>query len=168
MRRHTWRPLALLAVVLLAGCSGSDKQSTQEAVQRAYLRYWDVALSAQASPDATPDLSDVAAGRQLKADEDLVQQRLHAGEHVTGKYGHRPTVTALHAHTATVHDCLTAHVTVVGPHGQEPLPAGPYTVRATLVNSKGTWRVQEIVEDTRSCPAAESAVPSATPTGANR
>jgi hypothetical protein len=169
MRRNASRLLALLAVVLLVGCSGNDKQSTQQdAVHKAYLHYWQVALSAQASPGAAPDLGDVATGVQLKADQNLVQERLHAGQHVTGTYDHRPAVTSIHSRAATVRDCLTAHLTLVGPQGDQQVPAGPYAVRVTLVNTKGTWRVQKIVEDTRNCPSGASAVPSAGPTGADR
>ena len=166
MRRQAGRLSALLAVVFLAGCTGHGEQKTsQDAVQQAYLRYWQAALSSQASPSATADLGAVAVGPQLKADQALVEQRRRAGEHVTGSYAHRSRVTGVHAATATVRDCLTAHLTVVGPHGHQQVPAGPYAVRATLVATKGTWRVKQIAEDSRTCPAP---APAASSTSAHR
>lgn len=162
---------ALIALAALAGCSGSGHRDTAaDHVRQAYLAYWRTALAANESPSAPNHLADVAVGSQLAADRAMVKQRAAGNQRITGSYGHRPAVTHMSATRATVQDCLTAHLTMAVANQQHQVPAGPYAVRATLVKTKGAWRVQQIAQDSRTCApsTATASSPSARSTGSHR
>jgi hypothetical protein len=147
MRRRGLLLPAVLAALALTGCTDSGTKteaSPQDVVESAYLDYWQVALEANQSPAEQHDLAAVATGQQLRADQALVQQRQQTGEQVTGSYQHNPSVTTVVGDTATVQDCMTADLTLTGPQGDQPVPAGPYAVTASLVKSDGGWRVAQL------------------------
>jgi len=161
MRRRRCILLALAPLLPATACSGQDEGlDPREAVERAYLAYWQAAVDANRTPAAEHRLADVATGRQLQADGALLEQRAAAGETVDGDYRHQVAVTAVDERSAAVSDCMTADLSVTGPQGAQPIPPGPYAVTATLVRSDGRWLVEQLEAGNQQC-AAPVAAPSA-------
>jgi hypothetical protein len=163
-----------LAVTLLgaSACTEGSEKSTsgdaaRQAVEEAYLGYWDVLLGA--SDPADPDderLTTVATGPQLKEDVAMLRERARTGQRVTGDYEHDLSVTEVADDTASVEDCLTAGITIAadGVAGS-PVPPGPYAVTASLVRRDGRWMISELEPRPTGC-QSPSAPPAAVPSGA--
>ena len=163
--RRVARKSALVAVLLLFACSGSDRPpgtpttegttsttaasttatvtSKEKAVEEAYLRAWAARARARRTLDAS-GLSESFAKKALQDGIDEIEARKKEGRYALLRVDQNYTITFISVDTAMVHDFITNHSVLIDPNTEQPLEPDPgdrSEVRTTMELLEGKWKV---------------------------